>query len=693
MAVIALNCFHILFWSFLVFAAGTSTSSCLVIAGSRSYDLTDLAAPIRYTSPTNRWVYAFSACGGLSPRSVGGCIVKPHTAVFQRTNSECNSLGNTTMHGVKATRTGVAFSYSSGDVCGKSGVLRSVSVSVDCSDVETPTMDSVGQKDFCSYNIRVRSRAGCATGCGRDAYGAVCGGHERGSCVGLDLNYSSCVCTEGHYGNACDNGVLQTTGTPAGTPTVMHMVSEKQVASRFRDDEFSVIVFILAVLCLRKGHALKQLCGASLWLGQSRFLPRLLVFGSAITLLFHLPFHDRPFMFIFGHRPRQRNLVLYSRDSSKRLRTSFVPKGFLISSRISFGRLSNMKLSLQDLLGLAYALNRTAVVPDFEFACGADMNENSFDALFDTKVFTTSQLLKLSAFNMQQACKENASFVAVEPSFSEPAHGENFQLLGLNLTSFHPGYLHPKAPEEDEAERHATPGIFFSGPFYDEEALRHPIFQEYFAPVMLSKNRKYLAEPLLPDKLVRRDETCLVLGQTFLSTNWARIPDSFFYVTRNLIPNAEIVDDASNFLASHDLFDCPFFSVHLRMTDFVSLKGLYSFGGKCNSDPSVLLFHLGNLLMSLPRLNSHCRQKIVLATDDYASPCAKALLASYPDTISLLGKSRFSRLSCRKSLFDQEVLGHSSFFLGDSESTFSHAIHQIRTLRFGFNTSTTIWLM
>jgi hypothetical protein len=82
----------------------------------------------------------------------------------------------------------------------------------------------------------------------------------------------------------------------------------------------------------------------------------------------------------------------------------------------------------------------------------------------------------------------------------------------------------------------------------------------------------------------------------------------------------------------------------------------------------------------------------VLATDDYGSACAAAVRRVFPGAIMLRDASRFSALSCRAALVDQEVLARSAFFIGDSRSSFSQAVHQIRTLRHMRNASTTLWL-
>ena len=83
---------------------------------------------------------------------------------------------------------------------------------------------------------------------------------------------------------------------------------------------------------------------------------------------------------------------------------------------------------------------------------------------------------------------------------------------------------------------------------------------------------------------------------------------------------------------------------------------------------------------------------VVLATDDYDTPCARAVLAAFPAAHALARASRFPRGSCEEALLDQEVLGHAASFVGDAVSTFSEAVAAIRLHRSGFGAETTVLL-
>ena len=331
--------------------------------------------------------------------------------------------------------------------------------------------------------------------------------------------------------------------------------------------------------------------------------------------------------------------------------------------------------------------------------CGLDGMDSSFDSLFDASAILSAGALALSSFNVARECggEGAAIFVAVggDPHLEKPKDGEGFELGGLRIPAVHARGLMPKTPEE--AVR-PVPGHYSSGPTSVDEMMHDALYASYFAPRMAADSLvRYCSEPLLPDKLARRHESCLVIGNTFMSLNWPRLPGAFAEVGQELIPHASIRSDADEFLARQGLDRCPFVAVHLRMDDFLTIESHASFGLKCNNRPEELAELLQKLLSSEHVLRGPARGECsgpatVLATDDYDSACAVAMAKAFPHTILLKEASRFVAASCRESLFDQEVLARSAAFVGDSMSTFSQAINQIRTLRFGRSTSSTVWV-
>ena len=385
---------------------------------------------------------------------------------------------------------------------------------------------------------------------------------------------------------------------------------------------------------------------------------------------------------------------------------------YLISSAINYGRISNAKLSLVELLGLARALNRTAIVPKLD-ACGSDGADSSFDVLFDATALSHEGALSLSSFDVARECggEGAAAFVSVgggqDSEFDGPPTGATLNFGGLQIPSFRAHDLAPKTAgeaaqsgaTESDGTMAALPrftGPYFSGPATSDQALSDPHFTRYYAPRLAAAVLpRQMVEPLLPDKLARRGEGCLVLSRTFLSLNWARLPHVFTEVGRELQPHAAVRANAEELLVRHGLAQRAFISVHLRMGDFLTDVGHISFGVACNSEPTLLTNRLRSLLTSESEFadaGTSEEARIVLATDDYTSACARAVQREFPSMLMLRDASRFVALSCRAALVDQEVLARGAFFVGDSRSSFSQAVHQIRTLRHGRNFASTIWM-
>jgi hypothetical protein len=367
---------------------------------------------------------------------------------------------------------------------------------------------------------------------------------------------------------------------------------------------------------------------------------------------------------------------------------------FLISAAIYFGRISNAKSSLVEVVALALATNRTAVLPKLE-ECGADGVEASVDALFDPAGFARASVLSVGAFDFQAACAGSVVFL---PSGS---------FGGVGATVGYQGVEVPVLTEQQQKD--AVAASPFSGPGSPEEAVKLEPYRTYFAPGMLRDVPKYMRDPLLPDKIAGRTERCVVLGKNYMALNWPRLPaGTYEEVAGQLLPHASVRTEAEAFWLLHGLLDgTPFLGIHLRMGDFLSDAGHRSFGVDCNVDPELIVVKVREMLARMPPAaaaaaaaaggggggSSSPRQVIVLATDDYNVACAVALKKAFPTSlVPLRSGSVFTGPSCKAALFDQEVLGRAAAFIGDGKSTFSQSIHQIRTVRHKMDPTTTMWL-
>jgi len=344
-----------------------------------------------------------------------------------------------------------------------------------------------------------------------------------------------------------------------------------------------------------------------------------------------------------------------------------------------------MKISMAEVIGLALSLNRTAVLPVFENC--ADPNEAyfppSFDQLFDSSSFSRASVISKSDIDLTETCGDN--IIAV--SFGKYKSAINFHQI-INIT--HSSEITAQSP------------LFFGNDIPIDLALISYPYKNHFLPIVVSWGKDLIFDRLLPDKLATLHAyRCIVIEKNYLSLNWARLPKEFDEIHKELLPNSDIQADAVDFFQRNKLLkksssQCkilvsPFLGIHLRMGDFLRFKEFFSFSRDCNNNPEILVDHVNSVLENSSLNFGREQLPIILATDDYNSKCVLRMKQDL-SVLVLDGESRFHNMSCFGALFDQEVLGSSAIFIGDKLSTFSQAIHQIRTLRNNFAADTTIWL-
>lgn len=457
------------------------------------------------------------------------------------------------------------------------------------------------------------------------------------------------------------------------------------------------------------------------------------------------------------------------------------PQQYLISSIIYFGRISNIKISLIELLGAAVETRRRLVMPELS-ECAVDGYDRTFGGLFDTTLPLTADVLSTGSFDFHTVCNGSAVYVDVGPfpmENSARAPNGRAQFRGLEMDAISAQDL-PLATGGGARGGAAAQQRFVSV----SDQVAGPVHTRYYSAGQTSEVSNYQRDPLLLEKLAQRKETCVVLGKHFHALNWERYPETFVRAVRNLAPAPHIRASALAFLARFGLGGggCPrgvpaaaddmrpedltavlgggkeggggfsgwgsggvgggkggarpgeagaggghFLGLHLRMGDFLTDERHRSFGAQCNSNPTLLIDAVAAALKRAPHLS-----RVVVATDDFASPCYVALAAHFGEEpvhaataaraaaadeayaehkrgadavaaqhaagrpggllIPVHGGSPYRSSTCSAALFDQEVLGMAGAFLGDRLSSFSEAVHRIRTLRCGAPVASTQWL-
>jgi hypothetical protein len=445
---------------------------------------------------------------------------------------------------------------------------------------------------------------------------------------------------------------------------------------------------------------------------------------------------------------------------------------YLISSVLYFGRISNIKISLLDMIGASLESHRAFVVPEIS-ECAVDGIDRTFGGLFNDALPLTRRIRSLSSFDAS-ACNGSVYFVNAGPFKWEGPKDGAFYEDGGDGTVHNGPDENPNAVEVMDGRITSSSDVGTKG-FLNIDAQRSgPLHKNYFAPGQLQSFSRYALDPLFFEKIIKRTEKCVIFGKNFQAANWERFPSTFVRSVRGLAPAAPIYYAAIDFLARHGLAGgaggCPrgrptaadalsqdelsllgegkslpsawgtidtdpseeggsrFLAIHLRMGDFLTITDFSGFGSKCNMNPSLLIDRVKASLAANTLIT-----RVVVATDDFSSKCYTALaeaLGEEPGAsavarhaaraesrvvgggggggggggdqhtfarpggliIPVRGGSGYKGSSCSAALFDQEVLGHSAEFFGESGSSFSEAIHRIRSLRCGAPALTTIWL-
>lgn len=427
---------------------------------------------------------------------------------------------------------------------------------------------------------------------------------------------------------------------------------------------------------------------------------------------------------------------------------------FLVSTSVEMGRVGNNLISIHELRALAEVSRRTLVLADplscrgaggdqWQLAPEARGAPRSVHAYWAPSLEQPYVALADWDAGAAGCTRANSVWLAQSPRLAEwfPANalsvGGNASVCGLVDVPVVDGL--PLDTRGEGATRELL--RFAELP----EVLSGPIHATYFNPGFRGWVDSYRTSGFLFERLQSLDAArCVFLGNNFLSVNWERQPRAFVRAVRHLLPARAFSDAALDFLAKHGLAGggargtprgcplgaaaaparltraavaaaargerlpggwdgdsggVPFLGLHVRLGDFKASPLFSGLGKACNEDATHLPRVVRTVLSQHPHIST-----LVLATDEPGEPCIVNLLRAAaegrltPDArsvtlIPLAGS--FPHLlmgSCGASLTDQEVLGHAAAFMGDVKSSFSQAIHQIRTLRCGTLANTTTWV-
>ena len=390
-------------------------------------------------------------------------------------------------------------------------------------------------------------------------------------------------------------------------------------------------------------------------------------------------------------------------------RASALPAGRLLVLRsIHYGRYSNNLIALTEALGLAAASGRSLLSPRFD-RCAEPLDE-----LFDMTAMEVAvaegnasgnpalppQLFLLQppqeggvGSSLVGACGETGVYIPLRDEVAGKAshtwRGVAWRALH-ELPAFDP--LAAGLPPERVAAALPRANLTRTHPYGGEGSLFCPGIARYGLPELL-------VDSWLPQRLSAAPlsaERCLLIGNPFLSLNWATLPrGAFERAARGVARPAARIDAAlDRWLAARGLTQRDLeqgLGVHLRLKDIGNERAW------CEHDPRGFVATLQWALAAAAAAGAAARGPLAppplafIATDDAGSPCAALVRGAFPAALDLVsGDSQLG--GCAEVAWVQAALARTAFFVGNFYSTFSGVVHMARVLRFGRAVNTSVWV-
>lgn len=334
----------------------------------------------------------------------------------------------------------------------------------------------------------------------------------------------------------------------------------------------------------------------------------------------------------FGQPCRQNTRRAGSFDNSHSLP---IEGRLLIQGENSFGRYSNMRVSLLDFMQVSLLTGRTLVAAPM--AHSREQCAESLEQLFDWDHLNT------------------AVRVIAPPTGSRAVHHR------LNS--------HCEGISDDGMSRRGRPMMLVNSErraFVPGSTSVLPRWGQWKVAGGLTWNfSHYSNRQALPQLLRRhRGSQCVGIASGMWLLPFPRPHNGLLHDA--LRPSARIEARVSSFLSSAMGGSAEFVGVHLRLTDLYRANASH-----CARDMRYSLAAL--------RVMTRARgiRRIALATDDPGSLCAQQLIRAFPATV-LIVSSAFSPGSCSEAQFVQEVLARGRCFVGTLNSTFSGAVADLR---------------
>ena len=319
---------------------------------------------------------------------------------------------------------------------------------------------------------------------------------------------------------------------------------------------------------------------------------------------------------------------------------------YLVYASASYGRYSNNRMTIVEAIGLAIYTNRTLIAP----ALGG-CPRGQLRRLYDVHRARIRELT--NAQDLRPICGDTG--VAV---WRGKQAGASVLYRGVVFRVMRPLTEYPVNVRglDSHMQRAVTRTGLAALPPYDR----------YFPRAYAVKDIPiFMADPLLPVRLARVTERCLLLATTFMNVNWAVMPSTYKEASAALHPSAGLEDRVATWFHTHSVTPHAAVGVHLRIGDLA--KQPSGLARDCERDPSFVVRNISHLLAALPR--SAKSQPLLIASDSFASRCTRAVLKAFPHHVRI--DPPFPSRHCAAAAFVHEVLGRTAGLVGNGVSTFS----------------------
>lgn len=344
------------------------------------------------------------------------------------------------------------------------------------------------------------------------------------------------------------------------------------------------------------------------------------------------------------------------------------PPRYLIVHSMGYGRYSNNRASLVEALGLANFTGRTLVAPPLTGCPGGQLH-----ALFD--VGAAGIIERATLPDLRGLCGDNGTAVLQLP------HGKEFQRDGVWWRNVRPMTEYPLTARGVPPELRR---------FVSRSPVAAPPYVPFFPREYRNDVQLFLLDALLPLRLQREPARCLLLPSLYLTMNWALMGPSFARATAALRPSPALDALVTEWFSAHAVPPHGALGVHLRISGMATRRT--GFKHDCEARPQFVVRNVSRLRAAVtppppPRPGGRGgAAPVLVASDSFHSKCARAVIAAFPRAVRVVPP--FPAAHCGAAAFVHEVLGKTAAFVGNGESSFSAAVHAIRTLRHGHDPAT-----